>query len=479
MTIKKEGATYVKIHFKHFSIPEGAQMIIQSPDQKEKYIYTANNLEDVTVDIDVGDDGISSFSAMSIEGDTAIVTLEVPRNIEEVLPDNYLEVDSFYAGRPFDMLQDQEPVNDDLSIFSTCGTDQRLDIECARHKYPVEYERTRPVGRLLMGAGSCTAWRLGESNRLITNHHCISSNFKVRRSEIQFNYHRQGCEEGEITIPVKVAGKRLLTSFGILDYALFEVKNFERIQQFGHFGIDPRPIVENERIYIPQHGAGHPKQLSIESDQDRGQFCKVEQKAGVNLRSYDFGYYCDTTGGSSGSPVLSADSHLVIGLHHLGGCLNSGTAFHDIWPRIQHFFPNGLPTGDNKRSPTPSTNKPPSTPKPAHPPNTSATLSNLDGNCEITKNDATGIFCVTSPNYPNPYKDVQKCVIQIRTKGFIFTESFDTEETWDELVLRRRRYSGSKGPHNVRVYPSMKIFWRSDYTNQHEGWKICHRSETR
>jgi len=472
MTITKPGATYVKVHFAHFNIPASAHMVIQSPDEREKYTYTKDNLEDTTVDIDVGDDGITSFSAMSIEGDTAIVTLEVPRNIGDELPENYLEVDSFYAGRPFDMSQDREPVDDDLSIYSTCGLNERRDIECAREKYPVAYERTRPVARLLMGAGSCTAWRLSESNRLMTNHHCISSNFRVRRSEIQFNYHRKGCQEGDTTIPIKVAGKRLLTSSGNFDYALFEVKNFDRIKQFGHFGINPRAVVENERIYIPQHGAGHPKQLSIESEEDRGSFCRIAKDKDVNKRSADFGYNCDTTGGSSGSPILSFDDHLVIGLHHLGGCLNSGTTINDIWPKIKHFFPNGLPRGDNKRS-LPST-KSPSDSTTQRPTFENIPLVILDGNCTIVQN-WNGIHCVTSPNYPNHYNSVEKCIVEIKAKGFIYTESFDTEDTWDELVIRRMRYSGITGPKNVKVFPKMKIFWRSDYDNQYPGWKICHR----
>jgi hypothetical protein len=41
-------------------------------------------------------------------------------------------------------------------------------------------------------------------------------------------------------------------------------------------------------------------------------------------RRTDVSYYCDTAGGSSGSPVLSRKTGKVVALHHFGGCPNSG-----------------------------------------------------------------------------------------------------------------------------------------------------------
>ena len=38
----------------------------------------------------------------------------------------------------------------------------------------------------------------------------------------------------------------------------------------------------------------------------------------------DLSYYCDTEGGSSGSPVISRATNKVVALHHFGGCPNSG-----------------------------------------------------------------------------------------------------------------------------------------------------------
>ena len=49
----------------------------------------------------------------------------------------------------------------------------------------------------------------------------------------------------------------------------------------------------------------------------------------------DVSYYCDTEGGSSGSPVLSRKTDKVIALHHFGGCPNSGVRIDLIYNKIK------------------------------------------------------------------------------------------------------------------------------------------------
>jgi V8-like Glu-specific endopeptidase len=49
----------------------------------------------------------------------------------------------------------------------------------------------------------------------------------------------------------------------------------------------------------------------------------------------DVSYYCDTEGGSSGSPVLSRSTNKVLALHHFGGCPNSGVRMERIFTQIQ------------------------------------------------------------------------------------------------------------------------------------------------
>jgi V8-like Glu-specific endopeptidase len=63
----------------------------------------------------------------------------------------------------------------------------------------------------------------------------------------------------------------------------------------------------------------------------------------------------DTQGGSSGSPVYRDSDDKLVGLHHCGGCPNSGMMMSAIYPLIEAFlstdavFSDGFETGDTTR----------------------------------------------------------------------------------------------------------------------------------
>jgi GEVED domain/Trypsin-like peptidase domain len=80
-----------------------------------------------------------------------------------------------------------------------------------------------------------------------------------------------------------------------------------------------------ERIYIPQHPGNYGKQIAVNSDTD-GPFAKIYSttQPACHGGPGDIGYYADTEGGSSGSPVLAYSDNLVVALHHCGTCPNRG-----------------------------------------------------------------------------------------------------------------------------------------------------------
>jgi hypothetical protein len=130
-----------------------------------------------------------------------------------------------------------------------------------------------------------------------------------------------------------VMGSQMLKTDATLDYTLFTTAG--DASAIPCLELDNRLPAVGERIYIPGHPSGGVKKLSIASDMDAGGLCAVDAAPYPgNSSNSDVAYYCDTTNGSSGSPVLSGDTNKVVSLHHFGGCLNSGARMDLIVPQI-------------------------------------------------------------------------------------------------------------------------------------------------
>ncbi|NDJ80063.1 peptidase [Vibrio campbellii] len=319
------GASFIKVHFSQFNLGVGDSVTLSSDNSVEKVTYHEGSNE--------------PFFARSISGDA--VTIEWRRASES----GSLAIDYYTAGYSEDKLQQ-------VGTLSTCGVNERRDAACWEESHPTEFGWSHAVARLLIdGRSLCTAWRVGPENHLMTNNHCVSTSGKLRNTEVWFNYQRMTCN-GSLDDVVKVMGNELIKTDYTLDYSLFNVTNFDTIAQFGYLGLTDTPPVYGSGIYIPQHGAGNPKEIAIESDKNGSGLCQIDV-ASANGRGTgtDTGYFCDTIGGSSGSPVLLSDSHQVVALHHYGGCENQGVKMERIWPEIAPVFGGQLPQGKMGKQP--------------------------------------------------------------------------------------------------------------------------------
>jgi hypothetical protein len=352
-TIHYPGAAYIKVHLLKLDLLPGDYVTVSDPSGTEVYTYPGS---------DYTTDGGEGFWAISITGDMAVIELCSGEEDGPSARSEYYE--KALAGAA---LQELGVVIDKyawgyspekiLEIIegpeSTCGTNQRTDVVCYQASHPTEYGRSSAVAiHLLNGVFWCTSWRVGSSNHMFTNEHCITSQAQLDASEFWFNYQRLACGSGDTATPTKVTGNTLLTDDHLLDFALFTVNDFSSISNFGYLELDVRVPVLDEEIYIPQHGAGNPKEFGIESDMNTGNVCRIDD-AITNGRgaNTDTGYYCDTIGGSSGSPVLARSSHKVVALHHFGGCLNQGVRIDQIWPLVQSYLGSGTCSAPPLNSP--------------------------------------------------------------------------------------------------------------------------------
>jgi V8-like Glu-specific endopeptidase len=352
--IRTPDAAFIKVHFDRFDLPEGVTLEVASPDGREVYRYSKSARDAHTVSPGLGQDGKKSFSAMSISGPVAVLRLV---GAGEWKPSHGVRVTRVLEGYPEDMLpalQAEGLLDKAVVPTAICGVDDKKAVACYSGTEPAAVDRSRPVARLVMsGGGLCTAWRVGSGNHVFTNNHCVASTADVAGSEVWFNYQKATCG-GTDAVVTKVPGAALLKTDTTLDYSLFTVNNFANISSFGYLGLDVRRPNANELIYISGHPGGRQKELSIVSDQDGGGYCKINAPVtNGNGTNTDSGYYCDTEGGNSGSPVLARSSNKVIALHHLGGCNNTGARFELIWPQVSSFFGGVVPEGDNGTTPPP------------------------------------------------------------------------------------------------------------------------------
>jgi hypothetical protein len=326
LTFSYPGASYVKLHFSRMLLRSGDRVVVADPAGQESYSYTGADLADGW--------------AMSITGDTAVMRLEQgsydPMGLRTRLAGLGVTVDRVARGFAS---AEQGPApsgpNRDRAE-SVCGSDEKLDAACYKSSHPVQYQKAKAVGRVLInGVELCTAWRVGPNNRMFTNNHCASSTYDVRRSEVWFNYECAVCNGFEVLRSTKVWGDQLIASNPTLDYALFSVRNFDAISRFGYLELDPRPLRSGEELYIPQHPRGLPTMIAMDDPGERRGQCAVDDPSYYGYaEGTDVSYYCDTEGGSSGSPVLSQETHRVIALHHFGGCPNSGVRIDLIYREI-------------------------------------------------------------------------------------------------------------------------------------------------
>ena len=314
--IRHSGATYIRVHFSAFDLAPGDALVIASPDGLDRNVYTG-----------LGPHGTSEFWAFAVPGDTAVLTLQ------SSLGGGYgFEVDSFGRGHASFIIPPSEPVVPE----SVCGTQDWRDVKCYEASRPTEYEKARGTVKALIGCcSSCTAFKVSDSGQFMTNNHCTSSQSGVQSTQLQFEYQMSGCGSGSTGSTGAVMGSSMLATNSLYDYTLFTTTG--NSSAIPCLELDNRLPPNGERIYIPGHPSGGPKKLSIESTHASNPtgLCEVDASPySGNGADTDVGYYCDTTNGSSGSPVLSGDTHKVVALHHFGGCLNSGGRIDRIYSQI-------------------------------------------------------------------------------------------------------------------------------------------------
>jgi lysyl endopeptidase len=330
-TFSYPGASYVKLHFNRMTMLPGDYLTVSNPSGTESYRYDPPGLLDT---------GSVDQWAMSVTGDTAV--LEMHRVAGgSLLGDLGVGVDQ--VARGFTRTEQGRVPQDQLTgpgqngrEESVCGTDESQDAVCYKSADPVAYTRSKAIARLLInGTELCSGWRVGPNNRMLTNNHCFDNSADAYDTEVWFNYQCAVCKGYDTFQPTKVWGAKVLATDHVYDYTLFTVGNFAAVQKFGYLAFDTARPAKGQELYIPQHPAGEPTRIAGALGETAGT-CMVADNAYTGYaKNSDVAYYCDTAGGSSGSPVLSRTTNKVVALHHFGGCPNSGVRADLLYAKLK------------------------------------------------------------------------------------------------------------------------------------------------
>jgi len=318
-TVFSPGATFLRVHFQKFNLPDGDYLTVASPDGSQFWTYTGK-----------GPLGTGEFWSFMVDSDTALVELHSGSWLKGRTGRYGVEIDRIAHGT--------EAMNEDGTPLQTkviCGTDGKEKAACHTNV------NVNPVARLSFQSGGssflCTGWLVAGSNgsTMLTNNHCFTTQSEVNTVQARFNYQVTTCAGSTQATTTTYAGGTFLKTNSSLDYTIFTLQGNPEAT-WGEYTATSKTPTVGMLINFPQHPGGRLKEIGYYTDSAHTTRCSVatvNATYGGSATGSQVGYSCDSEGGSSGSPIMDAGTGRIIGLHHFGGvanCLNSATQLKNV-----------------------------------------------------------------------------------------------------------------------------------------------------
>jgi hypothetical protein len=334
--IRFPGASYIAPHFERFVLPAGSYLVVRSPDASRVRTYAGDGK--------AGLGRTEGFWGTHIPGDVAV--LELYSSLPVVA--GAVRIDSYARGYAA-----QESI-EGPGQEAICGVDDSDWAQCYTASEATVYDRSRAVLRLLIqGTSACTGWFVGSEGHVMTNEHCIGSSSAALNTDYEVMAEgscAQNCASfGACPGTVVASSGTLIQTNSPLDYTLILLPT-NPTPTYGFYRMRAAGAALNERIYIPGHPAAWGKRISVESSDSRDEsgFCEVWSLSTTPCSGGpgDTGYFCDTRGGSSGSPVVGYSDHNVVSLHHCANCPNRGVPIEAVIDDLGANLPADAVSGD-------------------------------------------------------------------------------------------------------------------------------------
>jgi V8-like Glu-specific endopeptidase len=181
--------------------------------------------------------------------------------------------------------------------------------------------RSRAVGYIQIPAkGSrCTAWLIA-NDLVVTNNHCISTSADAVGARVSFNY-----EDGVAsTSRIWYSCGTLVRTWSAEDMTVLRcsaVNGQFPGQVYGRLTVATTNAATGSGLYVIHQNC----EWTANSSCDPTKKYSPGSVVNGNYSTTQLSHNGDTLGGSSGSPVLSATGHTVVGLHRAGSGANYST----------------------------------------------------------------------------------------------------------------------------------------------------------
>jgi hypothetical protein len=149
----------------------------------------------------------------------------------------------------------------------------------------------------------CTGFLIS-SDRMLTNKHCLGTQSRCLSATITLGY-LTPTESGE-----NLRCRRILAVDADRDMALVQLDTAVG-SAWGTLALAAVGPATGRALYVLQHPGGGPQKISVAGCASS----RVKLTGPFGARE-TFSHLCDTQGGSSGSPVLDAQTNEVVGLHY-------------------------------------------------------------------------------------------------------------------------------------------------------------------
>jgi hypothetical protein len=220
----------------------------------------------------------------------------------------------------------------DTSHIEVKEVTHKKDLRAFVKKTDPNYNFGKPVAALYFPSYStkkeisCTGFAVTDT-LLVTNYHCISQAWQLRTAFVRFNFE---VEPADHEFERKFSALAM-TPNPTLDFAVLRLDS--PVPDAYIAKIQPEPLAVNKQLVLFQHPDGLRKKVA-----NSGCQVDVVEGAGQTPSHTDFYHSCDSSGGSSGSPVMDPTNGMVIGLHHVGTYDPDSQSYHNLALKIQLFI---------------------------------------------------------------------------------------------------------------------------------------------